>query len=59
LTRLAETIQNLGQNEFFRRTVSHRLYLSRDARDVAADAARAIQVARSALGQIASLVLAG
>jgi acetolactate synthase I/II/III large subunit len=39
------------------RTVSHWVHTSRNARDVAADAARAVQAARSAPGQIASLIL--
>jgi acetolactate synthase I/II/III large subunit len=39
------------------RTVSHWVHASRNARDVAADAARAVQAARSAPGQIASLIL--
>jgi acetolactate synthase I/II/III large subunit len=43
--------------EAFARTVSHWVHASRNARDVAADAARAVQAARSAPGQIASLIL--
>jgi acetolactate synthase I/II/III large subunit len=41
----------------FARTVSHWTLSSRAARDVAADAARAVQAARTAPGQIASLIL--
>jgi acetolactate synthase-1/2/3 large subunit len=43
--------------EAFARTVSHWVHASRHARDVAADAARAVQAARSAPGQVASLIL--
>ena len=43
--------------EAFARPVSHWVHASRNARDVAADAARAVQAARSAPGQIASLIL--
>ncbi|MFL5253657.1 MAG: acetolactate synthase large subunit [Rhodopila sp.] len=43
--------------EAFARTVSHWVHASRSARDVAADAARAVQAARAAPGQIASLIL--
>src|ERR1700761_6371202 len=43
--------------EAFARTVSHWVHASRNARDVAADAARAVQAARAAPGQIASLIL--
>jgi len=43
--------------EAFARPVSHWVHASRTARDVAADAARAIQVARAAPGQVASLIL--
>src|ERR1700691_5764575 len=41
----------------FAHTVSHWVHESRSARDVAADAARAVQAARVAPGQIASLIL--
>jgi len=41
----------------FANTVSHWVYESRSARDVAADAARAVQAACAAPGQIASLIL--
>jgi acetolactate synthase-1/2/3 large subunit len=41
----------------FARTVSHWLHSSPNARSVAADAARAVQAARIAPGQIASLIL--
>src|SRR5471032_41658 len=41
----------------FSRTGSHWVYESRSARDVASDAARAVQAARAAPGQIASLIL--
>ncbi|MGY4659158.1 thiamine pyrophosphate-dependent acetolactate synthase large subunit-like protein [Ewingella americana] len=41
----------------FSNTVSHWVYESRSARDVASDAARAVQAARAAPGQIASLIL--
>src|SRR5215813_4639441 len=43
--------------EAFARPVSHWIHASRYARDVAADAARAVQAARAAPGQIASLIL--
>lgn len=43
--------------EGFARTVSHWVHSSRYARDVASDAARAVQAARTAPGQIASLIL--
>lgn len=41
----------------FANTVSHWTHSSREARDVAADAARAVQAARTSPGQIASLIL--
>jgi acetolactate synthase I/II/III large subunit len=41
----------------FAHTVSHWVHESRSARDVAGDAARAVQAARVAPGQIASLIL--
>jgi acetolactate synthase-1/2/3 large subunit len=41
----------------FADTVSHWTHSSREARDVAADAARAVQIARTPPGQIASLIL--
>ena len=41
----------------FANTVSHWTLSSREARDVAADAARAVQAARTPPGQIASLIL--
>ncbi|MCB8878840.1 acetolactate synthase large subunit [Acidisoma cellulosilytica] len=41
----------------FAQPVSHWVHCSRNARDVAADAARAIQAAKAAPGQIASLIL--
>ncbi len=43
--------------EAFARTVSHWVHTSRDSRLVAADAARAVQAARQAPGQIATLIL--
>ncbi|MET3777582.1 acetolactate synthase large subunit [Rhizobium alvei] len=43
--------------EAFAATVSHWVHSSREARNVAADAARAVQAARQAPGQIASLIL--
>ncbi len=43
--------------EAFARTVSHWVHTCRCARDAAADAARAVQAARAAPGQIASLIL--
>jgi acetolactate synthase-1/2/3 large subunit len=41
----------------FAHTVSHWVQSSKDARHIAADAARAVQAARTAPGQIASLIL--
>jgi acetolactate synthase-1/2/3 large subunit len=43
--------------EAFARTVSHWVHTSRDSQLVAADAARAVQAARQAPGQIATLIL--
>jgi acetolactate synthase-1/2/3 large subunit len=43
--------------EAFARTVSHWVYSSRGPKTAAADAARAVQAARAAPGQIASLIL--
>lgn len=41
----------------FAQTVSHWVHESRSARDVASDAARAVQAAQTAPGQVASLIL--